>query len=247
MVAGALLGSRQPVVEIIGPAGAGKTTLVRALRERCDRVQPGLRINRIRYLQFLLGIGVLFLPVFVLRYPRSRWFTWREIRSMVYLKGWHHILGKRSAQADAVTVMDHGPIFRLVILREFGPEITRSRVYRRWWESVLQQWIATLDSIVWLDAPNEILLERVRDRNVPHALKKKAAEEAQEFLHRYRKCFEYVVTRITESGGPQPQCFDTREMSTVQIADAVLAEVNCEIRQSSNRVATVNRGPVSIE
>jgi len=225
LVAGALPRTKKPVIEIVGPAGAGKTTLVRALRERCVDVQPNVRITRLRYLQFLVSIGASFLPVFVLRYPRGRWFTWREIRSMVYLKAWHHVLADRSLRADVVTVMDHGPIYRLAVLHEFGPEITCSGVYRRWWEHVLQEWLATLDSIVWLDAPDEILLERVRSRNVWHTLKEKPGEDAHEFLRRYRKCYEYIVARMAEGGGPQPQCFNTHEMSVPEIADAVLANL----------------------
>lgn len=208
----------------------GKTTLVRGLRKRCDRVQSELRINKLTYLQVLLGIGVLFLPTFVCRYPRSRWFTWRELRSMVYLKAWLQILNHRARRTDILTVLDHGPIYRLAALLEFGPEITTSRVYRRWWEEVLHQWIATLDSIIWLDAPDGILLERIRSRSVWHRLKEKPDDEALVFLKRYRKCYEYIVARISENGGPQPHHFNTHEMPVVEIADAVLADVNLKIR-----------------
>lgn len=148
---------------------------------------------------------------------------------MIYLKVWHQVLDHRPSGDGIVIVLDHGPIFRLAQLREFGPEITQGRVYRRWWERVLNQWVGTLDAVIWLDAPDVVLLERIRGRSCQHKVKRQSKEKAYEFLARYRKCYEYVCNRISSSGGPTPQCFNTHEKSVEQMVDEVLATAHSKV------------------
>jgi hypothetical protein len=154
---------------------------------------------------------------------------------MVYLRAWYDALLDRPPDCDVVTVLDHGPIFRLTLLLEFGPEITQSSEYKRWWDKVLSQWVAMLDGVVWLDAPDGVLLERIRSRNVWHTLKDKPEVEAYEFLRRYRKSYELVVAQISAGGGPQPQYLNTNEASVVEIANAVLANLDMEVSRASER------------
>lgn len=221
--------AKPQVMEIVGPAGAGKTTLVQALSRRCKRIQPGVQVSKIRSIPLLVTNTVLFLPTFLRRYRHSRWFTWSETRSMVYLKAWHQVLDRQPSRTDTITVLDHGPIFRLALLREFGPEFTQSRCYQRSWDRMLNQWAAMLDGVIWLDAPDVVLLERIRGRSCQHRVKQRPEKDAYEFLERYRKCYEYIFNRISSSGGPTPQCFNTHEKSVEQMVDEVLATVHSRV------------------
>ena len=144
---------------------------------------------------------------------------------MVYLKAWHHVLNRQVSNNDTdfVTVLDHGPIYRLALLREFGPEITKSNIYERWWDTMLKQWAAIMYMIVWLDAPVPVLLERIHTRNCWHIIKGKSGQEANEFLSRYRASYEQITTRMTANRGPTLLRFDTHQESLNQIVDKVLA------------------------
>ena len=85
--------------------------------------------------------------------------------------GWHQVLKRRLSGNDSITVLDQGPIYRLVFMREFGPEFTNSNVYTRWRNSMLNQWAATLHIVIWLDAPDAVLFQRINSRTEEHRVK----------------------------------------------------------------------------
>ncbi len=142
---------------------------------------------------------------------------------MAYLKAVHHVLGQQASSNDVVTILDHGPNYRLAFLRALGPEITKSPPYARWWNSLLIQWTATLDMVIWLDAPNTILLERIRGRDKRHAIKEKCEQEAYEYLTHYRTFLEQTIAESVATHGIWLFEFDTNQESIEQIAEKVLA------------------------
>ena len=75
---------RALVVEVMGPALAGKTSLVRSLRARDDRIRAGFDVPRIRWFPFVVAKVAGLLPAWLLHYRRDRWFTWNEMKSMAF-------------------------------------------------------------------------------------------------------------------------------------------------------------------
>ena len=211
------------VVELIGPAGAGKTTLLRAPSQRGKKIQPDIRLSKIRNIPFFISNTFSLLPTYLRQYRHSRWFNRRETRSMVYLKAWLHVLGQQASNNDRMAILDHGPIYRLAVLREFGPEITTSQPYKRWWASLLNQWTATLDIVIWLDAPNAILLERIRARDHWHTIKEESEQEAYEYLTRYRSALEQIIAESLTDRQVTLLRFDTNQESVEQMVDHILA------------------------
>lgn len=211
------------VVEIIGPAGAGKTTLLRALSQRHKKIGPALHPSKIRQVPFFISNTFFFLPTFLRQYRHSRWFNWREIRSMAYLKAELHVLEQQASNNDRVTILDHGPIYRLAFLRALGPEITTSQRYKSWWASLLKQWTATLDIVIWLDAPDAILLERIRTRATRHAIKGKCEQEAYEYLTHYRTFLSQIIAETMTNHQVTLLRFNTNQESVEQMADKILA------------------------
>ncbi len=229
-----IVGRSPLVAEMCGLAGAGKTTLLRALIQ-CNQVfEEGahLRVRRIGHIPFFLSNAFLLLPAFLSHHRNSRWFTWDEIKMMVYLKGWPHVLRRQASNNGTVTVLDHGPVFQLSQLHAFGPEKINSQSFEEWWDSMLKQWATIMYMLIWLDAPDAVLLERINTRNRWHVIKGKSGEEAYEFLARYRTSYEQTITRLTAKGGPTLLRFDTHLKSMNQIVDKVLAAFSLESNEN---------------
>lgn len=142
---------------------------------------------------------------------------------MVFLEAALRALEQRAPNNGKVTFLDHGPMYRLAFLREFGPEITTSQLYKRWWASLLVQWVAALDLIILLDAPNDILLDRIRARESWHIVKGSSEKEAFEFLTRYRMSFERIIDEPVAHRRVKLLRFDTAEEPVEQIVERILA------------------------
>ncbi len=140
---------------------------------------------------------------------------------MLYLMVWHRAIKRRRQTDDLATVFDHGPIFRLALLREFGPEITRSKLFGRWWRTWLRRWMATLDAVVWVDAPDEVLVSRLRQRGHRFLAAGASDLEMQVFLDRYRTAFEKILASSPNSP-PRVMRFRSDEGSVDAIASEVL-------------------------
>jgi deoxyadenosine/deoxycytidine kinase len=153
---------------------------------------------------------------------------------MVYLKAWYQdvVRQKQVPSDDLATVLDHGPIYRLAMLGEFGPDITQSPLYVRWWETMLNQWAGVLDMIIWLDTRDAVLLERIHIRNHRHVIKGKSEQEACDFLARYRRSYEGIITKMTTDNGPVLLCFDTSQASLDRIVDEVLSEIDSKLTKN---------------
>jgi len=208
------------VVEIVGPAAAGKSSLLRALIQSNEKslILTGPERRRIRNIPFFASNALLSLPILIRQCRSGRGFTWKEIKTIVYLKGWHHAL-RRPAANGKITVLENGPVLRLAKLRAFGPGNLRSRRFDRWWESMLKRWARTLDMVIWLDAPDRVHAPDRKRRTT----KERSDRENSEFLARYRASFEGVLAALRTRDGPRVIRFDTYQESLGQIAQKALA------------------------
>lgn len=217
------------IVELVGLAGAGKTTLGRALAQHDAKitVAADLELRKKEHVPIFVGQVPFLLPLFLRRCRRpSRWFTWDEIKAMTYLKAWPRVLSQQASNDGTVILLDHGPIFKLATLNAFGPERLKSPGFEPWWQNMFKQWAFTLDIVIWLNAPTNILVERINARNQRHVVKGRPEEEVYNFLRRYQTSYEQVMAHLTAYGKPMLLQFDTNQVSIEQIIDEVLVTCN---------------------
>ena len=212
------------VIELVGPAGAGKTTLLGALAAGPERIVPAPDTSWWGYLRALPKDARLWAPDALRGRPPS----WETLRSMVYLRDWHATLSREKRDhPDRLTlhVLDHGPIFRLVKLGQFDPRAPRGPAFTAWLEAWLQAWRSILDLVIWVDAPDEVLHERIQHRDQQHELQGGSLDASRRLLEGYRAAYGDVLARACEPGGPRVLKLATHGTPPDALADRVREEL----------------------
>ena len=129
-------------MELAGPAGAGKTTLARALVADSPATTTGVQVGPLGLAAGLASAAPQ-LAAARLSAP-GRWWTRDELRSLAYLRAWRRAVG----DGDGLLVLDHGPVFRLASLAAFGPPMAASGAFARLRAGLAQDWGSLLDAVV---------------------------------------------------------------------------------------------------
>ena len=204
------------VIELVGPAGAGKTTLAGALHG----ADPARGLGRLRLVGGLVP-EMSMLAAARLSAPGRNW-SRDELRSLAYLTAWQSRV--QSRRSTGLLVFDHGPVFRLTSLAAFGPPMTRTPAFSRHWRSLARDWGQLLEVVVWLDAPDDVLLCRIDRRRQEHRIRGIDRGEAEAFLARFRQAYHRTITAVTSAGARLVE-LDTTAGTPERLAAAVRAAV----------------------
>jgi adenylate kinase family enzyme len=213
------------VIELVGPAGAGKSTLTDALRQKGQNVRANTfpSIREARNLPFFLQNALVLLPTLLALYCNRNegLVSSEQVVWMMILNGWHRQL-KKAARQETI-ILDQGPIYFLAELLRFGPPRFR-QIASRWWESVCQEWAKVLDGVVCLDTPDQTLMERIRARKKNHGVKAHSDQWAMQFLAQYRQAQGDVLQCMAgKTGSLKLLNIDTSQTSLDETIETIFA------------------------
>jgi shikimate kinase len=213
-------------VELVGPAGAGKTAALRSLGRREPGVRIGLRAPRRSYLAVALRHAGEFVPagIDLVVQDRQRWRS--GMRHLLRITALHHSLPGASSPSRPTVIIDEGPVFSLGRLLAFHPATRGGGAMARAWQLALDRWARVLDVVFWLDAPNASLAERIRKRAKAHSVKCGTDQEVAEFLDRYRAAYQDVLDRLAAAGRVRVISIETSASTIEETADRILAVLN---------------------
>jgi thymidylate kinase len=218
------------VVEIVGPAGAGKSTLYRALEKKGTDIvgEPLPPVWDIPYIPFFAKNILSLIPVLTRTLGKGdRNLSRRELAWMAMLNGWPEILKQKVESDSKIILMDQGPVFLMAILYAFGPQSLQSPEVQEWWLKIFKQWMQVLDVVVWLDTSDEVLTTRIRTRDEDHLVKQESDRDVSEFLAKYRQVYDWLIRTIS-ADNPKLRVlrFNTAQNSVDEIVSSVISEIN---------------------
>jgi O-antigen/teichoic acid export membrane protein/thymidylate kinase len=214
---------KQPavVVEVVGPHGAGKTSLVRSLADRGDDVHLAHEIWALpKAVLFLNGLPLL--PTILGLFRAAGRVLWEEGKHLIRLQALYQVLQRNRSNGHRLVLLEEGPVFGLTWFHVFAHRSVTNGGLTSWWPRALTRWARTLDIVVFLDAPDPVLARRIRTRAQSHPLKDKSDAEMFDFLQRHRAAYRRVVDDLRAHDGPTVLWFRTDEQSTDEIAQHVL-------------------------
>lgn len=208
-------------IEIVGIAGAGKSTLTRALAQRYPRctVADSLHTRVAAHWPYVAHSLPRVLPLLARTARQRPMLSWEELKFVVYVSEWTRYLRSRPEHRSVVTVLDQGPIFALARLLWSGKPVTSSEWFQSWLSEMVGRWSLELDAIVVLQAPDEVLLERINRRDRLHDVKGKSTSDALRLLESHRSAYTRVLDAFDRREGPRALRFDSSRMPAEAIAE----------------------------
>ncbi|UCE86398.1 MAG: hypothetical protein JSU66_01250 [Deltaproteobacteria bacterium] len=214
---------RPRIVEIVGPPGAGKTSLLTALAAQRPDLRPIFGWRAARWIPSFARDAAGLLPLFIEAWWRRRPLARRDMERMVRVQASRRIAERCRRET---LVMDQGPIYTLATLRLSRPAHDAGDPLRTWWDRMSERWARLLHTVVVLDAPDAVLLERIRNRSKDHRLKGGVDRDGLNWLASLRRELDRTVERIGTHAALTTLRFETDCQDLPAVADRICAHLD---------------------
>ncbi|MGH8944748.1 MAG: hypothetical protein ACRDVL_01195 [Acidimicrobiia bacterium] len=205
------------LIEIAGPAGAGKTTLLRRITSKPGFLAPGSPT----WAPSLVALATA---------HAGRWNGLGRssgdravVRCLAHLEHWARLARRETGHTSLV--IDQGPVFRIIQVIDLlglpGPGSGPAS----WWSRQLSFWSGVLDTVVYLDSADEVLLRRISGRPKHHRLQDRSQDEASGELSRVRASFAAALL-VLEGSGVEILRVDTGSLDPEMLERLIAAGLN---------------------
>lgn len=201
------------VVEIIGPAGVGKTTVAKQIKEMSNSVQTSVSWHDSKrcLMKVMVKRSAKILRLLFQRVPAE------VIKEVVGLEVDLEILlthKSRHVLPCREVLLEVGPVFKVSKLKMDG-----NIQSIKWIDEIYGKIDRALDGLIWMDSSNEILKTRINLREKKHEIKNAASDEIYRFLNDYRKCFSEMLDNC--NGNFAVNRLDISSMSVKEVAGSI--------------------------
>jgi hypothetical protein len=185
-------------VELVGPAGVGKTTLAQNVQRADTSVHVGLSLWGLPRWR-LVKSAIALLPTIIASVARKkRRLRWDEIGHMVRLDALRPMLRQMKSR-HRVIMLDEGPVFGMSWL-DLAFADRGAQAPARWRRRALARWADLLDSVILLDADDSVLANRIRTRAKSHRMMNGSDGAIRRFTNGYRGAFDTVIDDLRRAG-----------------------------------------------
>jgi hypothetical protein len=223
------------IVELVGPAGAGKSSVSKALSERNTRITQGRLpdVHDARSVPFFAWNLLLLLPSLTkfYRHRTDRFLTMREMAYLAIIRGWLPVLRRQSG----IVVLDQGPIYMLSEMLREGPQVLMSQTAQNWWHVTCKMWAGGMDGVIYLDASDATLVERALSREQEHGIKAHDGAWTTRFLAKSRRTLDQVLSSMKMTKPDLKIIYlDTSMTSLDETVNSIISLFKSPLRPSSN-------------
>jgi shikimate kinase len=211
-----------PVVELVGPAGAGKTTVFKALRQRNRNIQAGLTISRISYVKDAPSL----VPTFVRFHRPFQTLLRKEMKRVLYLTTLYRLLRHAQAKRTDPVIFDEGPVYMLSRLLFLGKSAVTNAAFDEWQRNEILRWGQTLRLIIWLDADTSTLMRRIRTRPGAPPIPDTSDCALRPFLEEYRAIYRRVIHALVLERRTALLSINSADTSIDSIVDRILMRMS---------------------
>jgi energy-coupling factor transporter ATP-binding protein EcfA2 len=173
-------------VELVGPAGAGKSTLAKGVTAVDRSVRSGLSLWGLPRRQLIRSALTLVPTMIGAGLKRAR-LRAGELAQLIRLDALRHVV-VHEASRHRVIILDEGPIFALSWLDVFFAR-AGDRAPAAWRQRVITDWASLLDVVVFID-PSDIVAARPAE-----------AQDVVGFSAGFRRALERAISDLAHGGG----------------------------------------------
>jgi shikimate kinase len=189
--------ARAVVVELVGPAGAGKTTLAKGVTAADATVRSGLSLWGLPRRRLFRSAMALLPTILGATFNRAH-LRAGELAQMIRLGALRSVVEDEAAR-HRILILDEGPVFALSWLDMFFSR-NGDHVPASWRRRVIAEWATLLDVVVFIDASDMTLADRIRTREKPHMVKELPDAEIFGFAAGFRRAFERAIGELAQAG-----------------------------------------------
>jgi broad-specificity NMP kinase len=200
-------------VELVGPPGSGKSTLLAALAAHDPRVAYVHRARTARVAPYLFCGAAAAAPLLV-----ADRLTWQQTRWIARVEAAALLVRCMPPSRMPAVVFAQGPVYSLVRLSGSHPVTPK---LCRWRAVKTRQLADLLDVVVVLDAPDEVLLHRIRTR-AKAPPRRTGSDLAGTVVAPFRSALRSTLEELMIDGGPRVLRFDTGQESPQEMAGSLL-------------------------
>jgi shikimate kinase len=212
------------IAELVGLAGSGKSTIATTISQQNSTIETGYLLRWRYVLPSYYLKAVLTIPAYLSHYRGRGGMLLKTLKWMTYIESLRHSLSR--IPPDKTILLDQGPVHWFTFLNGFAPGCIQDEWLMRWWQPSLRTWTSTLDMIFYLHCDDSVLIDRIRSRNKMHRIKNMSDQDAREFIGRYRRAYQDVISRLTVRNGPRVYHLFTDQERPEQIVARIISELS---------------------
>ena len=215
-----------PVVELVGPAGAGKSTVMSFIRDQRANNEPsGVVPDRThgRTARLAIRSASDWLPAAIAVMLKSPLLGKEVVRHMIRVRTMQDDLPRLRKYAGTALLFDEGPVLSLARISR-ACEMAGSEMLREYRAAALTAWSEALSMVVYLDAVDPVLASRINGRRKSHAIKGLDDAQVRSFLAWYRRHYAEILDYLA-GRGVRVVHIDTSAESAGDVAERVAAIV----------------------